>query len=56
MNNMPPSQAVTILDKAASNAPLTREDHLLVQQACKTLYEYIAKHDDVKVSTSPQTE
>ncbi len=55
MNNMSPSQAVSILDKASGNAPLTREDHLLVQQAIKTLYEYISNHEDVKVG-APTTE
>lgn len=51
-------QAVVILDRAASNAQLTREDHFLVQKSVKLLQDYIAKHESgvVQAAVPAETE
>lgn len=42
--NMTPTEAVNLLDRAASMANASRQDHLLIQQAVDELRAFIAKN------------
>ena len=44
-DQLTPEQALSILDEAAALAPLTRQQHVLVQQAAQVLATLIRERD-----------